>query len=281
MVSGGQQKNERVQVSIRTSLAAQVHVTGKAIVAQQSERQPVQNRQLNPLRSNLISSPLMNTEISPTKNPHSTGKSGAVLLAAGEGSRMGSVPKSLLALDGKALIHRHLSVLREAGLDEIVVVTGYHHQAIEAALVGDVVRVVRNLAPQRGQQSSVRLGVGALGHGFDLVMVVLADQPLLDAADHDELMRAFAQRPAGAGVMYPQVGNQRGNPVVFSAEVVARMIDSGDDADFRRFIDEHPAMVYRYPTSNTHFIIDLDTPEDIAALAQRTGRLLEWPEGLT
>ncbi len=223
----------------------------------------------------------MHTDITATKNPHQTGKSGAVLLAAGEGSRMGSVPKSLLALDGEPLIHRHLSALSEAGLDEIIVVTGYHHEAIEAALFADGVRVVRNPAPQRGQQSSVRLGVGALGQGFNLVMVVLADQPLIDAADHDELTRAFAQRPAGAGVMYPQVGDQRGNPVLFSGEVVARMLDSGDDADFRRFIDAHPAVVYRYPTSNTHFIIDLDTPEDIAAFAQRTGRLLEWPDGLT
>lgn len=281
MVSGGQQKNEKVQVSIRTLLAAQAHVAGKAIVAQQCERQPVQARQFNPLRSNLISSPLMNTEISPTKIPRPTDKSGAVLLAAGEGSRMGSVPKSLLVLDGKALIHRHLCALREAGLDEIIVVTGYHHEAIEAALVADGVRMVRNPNPQRGQQSSVRLGVSALGRGFDRVMVVLADQPLIDAADHDELMRAFTHRPAGAGVMYPQVGEQRGNPVLFSGEVVARMLDSGDDADFRRFIDAHPDVVYRYPTSNTHFIIDLDTPEDIAALAQRTGRSLQWPASLT
>ena len=217
----------------------------------------------------------------PTKDPKQTGKYGAVLLAAGEGSRMGSVPKSLLALDGIPLIQRHLMALRESRLDEIVVVTGYHHAAIEAALVDQAVRVVRNPEPQRGQQSSVRLGVSALGRGFDLLMVVLADQPLIDATDHEELLRAFTQRPEGAGVLYPQVDDQRGNPVVFSGAVVATMLDSGNDADFRRFIDEHPAVVYRYPTSNAHFVIDLDTPEDVAAFEQRTGRILEWPAGLT
>lgn len=223
----------------------------------------------------------MPPELTHKKNPQKTGKSGAVLLAAGEGSRMGSVPKSLLTLDGTPLIQRHLTALREARLDEIVVVTGYHHQAIEAALVDQSVRVIRNPEPQRGQQSSVRLGIGALGFGFDFVMVVLADQPLIDAADHEELIRAFINRPAGAGVLYPQVGDQRGNPVVFSGELIEAMLGSGNDADFRRFIDEHPAAVHRYPTFNAHFIIDLDTPEDMTAFEQRTGRRLQWPTGLT
>ena len=100
----------------------------------------------------------MQSELIPITDPRKTDKFGAVLLAAGEGLRMGSVPKSLLQLDGLSLIQRHLIALRKAGLDEIVVVTGYHYQAIETALNDQAVRVVRNPEPQRGQQSSVRLG---------------------------------------------------------------------------------------------------------------------------
>ena len=215
-----------------------------------------------------------------TQEPQKTFRVGAVLLAAGEGSRMGSVPKSLLALDGVPLIQRHLIAMREAELNDIVIVTGYHHEAIEAAIIDTTVRVVRNPAPQRGQQSSVRLGVSALGAGCDLVMVVLADQPLIGVADLKELIAAFMQRPQGAGVLYPVVRGQRGNPVVFSGEVITNMLGSGSDADFRRFIDEHPAVVYRYSTDNEHFIIDLDTTEDISAFKQRTGLTLQWPDGI-
>ncbi len=208
-------------------------------------------------------------------------KIGAVLLAAGEGSRMGSVPKSLLRLQGIPLIHRHLMALREIPVDEIVVVTGYHHEQIEAAISDQAVRFVRNPEPQRGQQSSVRLGVTALGSGFDRVMVVLADQPLIGTADLSELITAFAQCPADTGVLYPVVQGQRGNPVLFSGEVIATMLRSGDDADFRRYIDEHPALVYRYETPNENFIIDLDTAEDIAAFEQSTGCVLSWSDGST
>ena len=194
---------------------------------------------------------------------------------------MGSVPKSLLRLQGKPLIHRHLIALREIPFDEIIVVTGYHHEQIEAVISDQAVRFVRNTEPQRGQQSSVRLGVATLGSGFDRVMVVLADQPLIGAADLRELISAFAHSPSGTGVLYPVVQGQRGNPVVFSGEVIETMLHSGNEADFRRYIDEHPALVYRYETPNEHFIIDLDTAADIAAFEQRTGWVLSWSDGST
>ncbi len=208
-------------------------------------------------------------------------KIGAVLLAAGEGARMGSMPKSLLRLQGSPLIHRHLMALREIPFDELVVVTGYHHEQIEAAISYQAVRFVRNPEPQRGRQSSVRLGAAALGGELDLVMVVLADQPLIDPSDLRELIRAFAKRPSGTGVVYPVVQEQRGNPVVFSSALIETMLRSGNDADFRRYIDANPAAVHRYETSNEHFIIDLDTAEDIAAFEQRTGCVLSWSDGLT
>ena len=58
---------------------------------------------------------------------------GAVVLAAGAGSRLGGRPKALLELGGVPLILRQLVALSGAGVDEVVVVTGHHAEAIEAA----------------------------------------------------------------------------------------------------------------------------------------------------
>ena len=55
---------------------------------------------------------------------------GGVVLAAGQGSRMGNRAKSLLEIAGVPLIRRQLIALSGAGVDQLVVVLGYHAELI-------------------------------------------------------------------------------------------------------------------------------------------------------
>jgi len=61
----------------------------------------------------------------------------AVILAAGRGSRMGSLcddrPKCLIELEGKPLIERQIAALRRGGVEEIGVVRGYRAEMIDFA----------------------------------------------------------------------------------------------------------------------------------------------------
>lgn len=201
---------------------------------------------------------------------------GAVLLAAGQGSRMGGVPKCLLSLAGETLVERHLRAMADAGIDRVVVVTGHYHAEIEPVVGRFPVVLVRNPDPDAGQPSSIRLGIEALGGAADLILVTLADQPLVGSAELRELMQAFAQRPAGSDVVYPEVGGVRGNPVAFSGALIRMLLASGRLA-LRQFIDDHPQRVHRHVTANVHFVIDLDTPQDLEAFAQRSGHRLVMP----
>lgn len=204
-------------------------------------------------------------------------KTGVVLLAAGEGSRMGGVPKCLLSLDGVPLIYGHLRAMKDAGVEQVVVVTGFYHHQIEPALASLPLAIVRNPRPEAGQPSSVRIGVDALPSGLDLVIIALADQPLVGSAELVELMSAFMRRPPGTQIVYPQVKGQRGNPVLFAGELIDRMRESGKQVAGRKFIDEHPHLVHVHETANDRFIIDLDTRDDLDAFEKRTGRKLDMP----
>lgn len=201
---------------------------------------------------------------------------GAVLLAAGEGRRMGGVAKALIRLQGVPLISRHLVALSGAGVDEVVVVTGYARNAVEDQVRSFSVTLAHNEAYAQGQEGSVRAGLAALNGPFDAVFIVLSDQPLIAAGDLTELIGAFKKRPAGH-VVVPVVDGRRGNPILLDEVALAQILDSGTNLGCRHLIERQPELVHAHVTPNTRYIIDLDTVEDVQALAQRTGWRLELP----
>jgi len=200
----------------------------------------------------------------------------AVLLAAGEGRRMGGVAKSLIRLQGVPLISRQLVALSGSGVDEVVVVTGYARSAVEDVMRGFVVTLAHNEAHADGRQASVRVGLRALSGPFDAVIILLADQPLIGASDLIELIGAFKKR-AGGHVVVPVVGGRRGNPIVLDEQAVERILASDTNLGCRHLIDRHPELVHVHETTNERFVTDLDTVEDVERLAQRTGWRLELP----
>jgi molybdenum cofactor cytidylyltransferase len=207
---------------------------------------------------------------------HSRLRIGAVLLAAGEGRRMGGVVKPLITLQGVPLISRQLVALSGAGVDEVVVVTGYARRQIEEQVRSYVVTLAHNEAHADGQQGSVRVGLAALSGPFDAVIIMLADQPLIGAGDLTELIGAFKKRPAGH-VVVPVVGGQRGNPIVLDDRALARILASDTNLGCRHLIEHEPELVHAYETANTRFVTDLDTLDDLAQLARQTGWRLELP----
>ena len=201
---------------------------------------------------------------------------GAVLLAAGEGRRMGGVAKPLIRLQGVPLISRQLVALSGAGVDEVVVVTGYARHSVEEQVRSYVVTLAHNEAHADGQQGSVRVGLAALNGPFDAVIIMPADQPLIGANDLTELIGAFKKRPAGH-VVVPVVNGERGNPIVLDDMALAQILASDTNLGCRHLIERQPELVHAYETANNRFVTDLDTVEDLEQLAQRTGWRLELP----
>ena len=201
---------------------------------------------------------------------------GAVLLAAGAGSRLGHRPKSLLELGGVPLIRRQLIALSGAGVDEVVVVTGHHAEAIEAVVQEFPVTLARNASPDDGQASSVRVGLAALSTRLDAVIVALADQPLVNAQDIGALIGAFKKRD-GAAMVVPRAGGVPGNPVIFESALRDEWLAGDVDAACRRWRDANPARVRWLDLDNQRYCIDIDTDADLLRFTERTGHVLRWP----
>ena len=202
---------------------------------------------------------------------------GAVLLAAGEGRRMGGVVKGLIRLQGVPLLRRQLIALSGAGVDEVVVVTGHAQDAVEKEVLGFSVTLAHNEAFAQGQESSVRFGLAQLNGPFDAIFIMPSDQPLIAADDLIELIGAFKKRAAGH-IVVPMVDGQRGNPILLDDEARGRILASGTNLGCRHLIEREPELVHVHATANARFITDLDTLDDVKALAQRTGWRLELPQ---
>ncbi|AWW44701.1 nucleotidyltransferase family protein [Polynucleobacter paneuropaeus] len=204
----------------------------------------------------------------------------AVLLAAGEGSRMGNIPKCLIQLDGQTLLQRQLIALTEAGVDAVMVVSGHHHLAVERELetlkVLYPMRVIRNTHADKGQATSVRVGIETLGSDFDAVIMALSDQPFIDSQDIKALIATFKKRTAGE-IILPMFNGQRGNPIILSGSVMKTILASGAEMVCRNFMDQHPELVYQWQTQNDHYVVDLDTPEDLKTLSTKMGLIFSLP----
>jgi molybdenum cofactor cytidylyltransferase len=208
-------------------------------------------------------------------------KIGAVLLAAGAGRRLGGVAKALIRINGLSLAQRHLLALREAGVDTVVVVTGFEREAVEAEARGLETALAYNPGYAQGLAGSVRIGLAALSHGMDGqgfagILMALVDQPLIEASDLAALIAAFARR-AGGHVLVPMVDGRRGNPVMLDEWVRARVLASAPPLAVRELIDREPALVHTWQTDNARFVTDLDTREDLERLAALTGWRIELP----
>jgi molybdenum cofactor cytidylyltransferase len=201
---------------------------------------------------------------------------GAVLLAAGAAERMGGRPKPLLELAGVPLIRRNLIALSGAGVDDVVVVTGHRAEEVEAAVRDFPLTLVRNRDHAQGQMSSVHAGISALAERIDAFVIALADQPLIAAQDIVDLISAFKKRERGS-VVVPYVDGHRGNPVVIDAGNRAAILAGGVRFGCRQWIDAHAEEVVRFETGNRHYLVDVDTPEDLERFRTDYGHELRWP----
>ncbi|MGA7815498.1 nucleotidyltransferase family protein [Caballeronia sp.] len=209
----------------------------------------------------------MNDVCNEVRAPHAPTFS-AVVLAAGLSSRMQGQHKLLLPVDGQPAVRRTVSALSAAGPEEIVVVTGFRRRAVMEALVDLPVTFQSNPRYEEGQMTSVAAGVAALRAPCSVVMVCLADQVLLEAADYRELIDAFGAMPRGS-ILIPVFNGQRGNPVAFSASYAAEVISGHVNPGCRKLIAEHPDEVFIHEAAHDRFIIDMDTPEDYAGIVAR------------
>ena len=199
-------------------------------------------------------------------NPVCTTGVSAIALAAGAGSRFGG-GKLLAPFWGRTLIEATLDGLREAPVDEIIVVVGKQAEELRDVCEPYGARVVENPNWEEGMSTSVQAGLTATGPGAHAAVVLLADQPLVGSEAVSKLVTAFEP---GSGVVVATYDGARRNPVLFGREVWPLLEEElrGDEGA-RGFIRRHPELVTEVACDAVADPADVDTVEDLNRLQER------------
>ena len=198
----------------------------------------------------------------------------AILLAAGQASRMGAVkallPLPLLpdgascsALEGLARCYRGL------GVDDILVVSGFHAEDVEAAARDLGLAVARNPRPERGMFSSVCAGLRAMPVDCESCFVHPVDVPLVRPMTLSALLDAAAEEsPAGPPqVLMPSFNGKSGHPpllpVLYREHILAHE-RRGGQGGLRAALADLPRR--DVPVADSFILEDMDHPEEYARL---------------
>ncbi len=118
-------------------------------------------------------------------------KMAAVILAAGQGTRMkSSLPKVLHPIAGKPMLHYAVDAVGALGADKTVLVIGHSAEQVRAVAREDVICVEQG--EQRGTGHAVLQARNALRDLADTILVTYADMPLLRTASLQRLVDVHA-----------------------------------------------------------------------------------------
>lgn len=159
-----------------------------------------------------------------------------LVLAAGLSRRLGR-PKQLLQLGDATVIEHVMRRVVASALDDVIVVTGSHDQALQEVLSDVPVRFVHNPRFAEGQGTSLAAGVSALDDTVDAVVVLLGDQPGIDPAVIDRVIVAHHEHDAQ--IVMARYGGERGHPVLFGRDLFPELAALEGDVGGREIVLRH------------------------------------------
>jgi choline kinase len=175
----------------------------------------------------------------------------AIILAAGRGLRLQQpedqqLPKCLLKFGGVTLLERHLQLLRNAGIEEIVLALGFRHELVEREL--DRLHwkprpnIVLNPRFDLGSVLTVHTAAEAMTRGGDVLLMdadVLYDERILSAlvAGRQPVNRMLIDREFEAGDEPVKLCVRDGVPIELRKKLAAdlRYDMIGESVGFFRF----------------------------------------------
>jgi len=187
----------------------------------------------------------------------------AIVLAAGEGRRMGG-PKALLPIGDSSFLAHACRLLARPGVKAVVAVIGAGAEQVrDRSGVSDEVTLVANERWREGMLSSVWRGLDAAeALGAEAVLLHPVDHPRVAPGTVDRVVAALEQ---GAFAAVPTHEGRRGHPGGFGHEALRALRVAPLDRGARAVLETHAERVV-HVEGDAGCVVGINTPEQYRQL---------------
>jgi molybdenum cofactor cytidylyltransferase len=186
----------------------------------------------------------------------SSQKVGAVLLAAGQSSRMGKNNKLLLQTGQMTVVQRAAKNLLDAGINDIVVVTGRDAEQVGQSLGAPI--TVHNPAFAEGISTSIKAGIAAIPDSWESALIVLGDMPSINP---DTIRKLIAAASKNCDAVVPIFEGKQGHPVLWKRPAISLLQQAHGDVGGKAVLAQMGDRVLKISVDDPGILIDIDTPE--------------------
>lgn len=187
-----------------------------------------------------------------------------LILAAGASTRLGQ-PKQLVKIASRPALHGVVANAVALAGNAVTVVIGAHASELTRLLSHSPASVVVNRQWEEGMGASIRRGLAALPSACDAVLILLGDQVAVTVEDLRRLASAWKEQD---GVIAAATYDRHvGVPAIFPRICFSQLAELRGDQGARKILERNSYRLVRVPMPNA--AIDLDTPEDLAALTKK------------
>ena len=189
----------------------------------------------------------------------------AILLAAGQSSRMNGVNKLCKKIDGIPLIQHSTKNILNSSINELIIVVGYEKEKIENIIgVNKRIRFVYNKDFVKGMSSSIKIGLSHISKKSEAFFICLGDMPKINQSIYNKLIKSRCNYNKKINYKYkkdiiiPVYDGVKGNPILFSSLMKNQIMSIQGDHGAKSIIDANKEKVLNVKINSKSIIEDFD-----------------------
>ncbi len=173
-------------------------------------------------------------------------------------------PKQLMPFGKSTILEQAIDNLLSSKINEVIVVLGHRAEDMIKAIATRPVKIAINPVYHQGMSTSIVTGLNLIDDRTQAVMLVLADQPLVDSKIINRLIEEFCKH--NKGIIVPVYQGRKGHPVIFSIKYKKELLGLTGDTGGKQIINQHPDDILKVAVGSESINIDIDTMNDYQSL---------------